>query len=457
MSQTYTHIYFVGIGGIGMSNLARYFKSKGKEVAGYDRTRSKLTEELEAEGITIHYEDDIAAVPLEFLDKTTTLVVRTPAVPEDQSELRFFRKNDYKILKRAQVLGEVSRSSRSLCIAGTHGKTTTTTMTAHLLKQSKVDCSAFLGGISNNYKTNLLLSDHSDLTAIEADEYDRSFHQLTPYMAVITSVDADHLDIYKTHAEYLESFAHFTELIRPDGCLIIKKGLPLKYRVQPGVKVYFYSVTDKTDFYAENVHHVSGRLFFDFYYPGGSIIDIELGVPVQINVENAVAALAVAHLNGVTDEELRAGLGSFKGSWRRFDILIRRDDFVYMDDYAHHPEELRASIRSIKALYPNKKITGIFQPHLYSRTRDFADEFAAVLSELDDLILLDIYPAREQPIPGVTSEMILEKVTLKSKTVTSLDKVFNVLDTKHPEILVTLGAGSIDSLVSKIKRRYEAC
>jgi len=457
MSQTYTHIYFVGIGGIGMSNLARYFKSKGKEVAGYDRTKSKLTEELEAEGIAVHYEDDIAAVPLEFLNKATTLIVRTPAVPEDQSELRFFRKNDYKILKRAQVLGEVSRSSRSLCIAGTHGKTTTTTMTAHLLKQSKVDCSAFLGGISNNYKTNLLLSDHSDLTAIEADEYDRSFHQLTPYMAVITSVDADHLDIYKTHAEYLESFAHFTELIRPDGCLIIKKGLPLKYRVQSGVKVYFYSVTEKADFYAENIHPVSGRLFFDFYYPGGSILDIELGVPVLINVENAVAALAIAHLNGVSNDELRSGLASFKGSWRRFDILIRRDDFVYMDDYAHHPEELRASIRSIKALYPDKKITGIFQPHLYSRTRDFADEFAAVLSELDDLILLDIYPAREQPIPGVTSEMILEKVTLKSKTVTSLDKVFNVLDTKHPEILVTLGAGSIDSLVSKIKRRYEAC
>jgi len=457
MSKTYTHIYFIGIGGIGMSNLARYFKSRGQEVAGYDRTRSKLTDELEAEGIAVHFEDDIAAVPFEFLNKETTLVVRTPAVPEDQSELRFFRKNDYKILKRAQVLGEVSRSSRSLCIAGTHGKTTTTTITAHLLKQSKVDCSAFLGGISNNYHTNLLLSDKSDLTAIEADEYDRSFHQLTPYMAVITSVDADHLDIYKNHAEYLESFAHFTELIRPDGCLIIKKGLPLKYRVQAGVKVYFYSVTEKADFYAENVHNDSGRLFFDFYYPGGSILNLELGVPVQINVENAVAALAIAHLNGVSNEELRAGLESFKGSWRRFDIQIRRDDFVYLDDYAHHPEELRASIHSIKALYPDKKITGIFQPHLYSRTRDFADEFAAELSELDDLILLDIYPAREQPIPGVTSEMILEKVTLKSKTVTSLDEVFNVLDTKHPEILVTLGAGSIDTLVSKIKRRYEAC
>jgi UDP-N-acetylmuramate--alanine ligase len=457
MSYSYSHIYFVGIGGIGMSNLARYFKTKGKEVAGYDRTKSRLTEELEEEGIAIHYTEDIAAVPIEYLNPDSTLIVRTPAVSEDHIELRFFRKNGYKILKRAQVLGEISRSSRSLCIAGTHGKTTTTTMTAHLLKQSKIDCNAFLGGISNNYNTNLLLSNHSDLTAIEADEYDRSFHQLTPYMAVITAVDADHLDIYKNHAEYLESFSHFTELIRSEGCLVIKKGLPLKYRVKPSVRVYSYSVQEKADFYAENVHYNSGRLFFDFNYSGGVIRDIELGVPVQVNVENAVAALALAHLNGVTDKELRTGLASFRGTWRRFDLQIRRDDFVYIDDYAHHPEELRASITSIRALYPGKKITGIFQPHLYSRTRDFADAFAAVLSELDDLILLDIYPAREQPILGVTSEIILEKVTLKTKTITSLDKVFEVLDTKHPEILVTLGAGSIDTLVPEIKRRYEAC
>jgi len=456
MSKIYSHIYFVGIGGIGMSNLARYFKSKGREVAGYDRTKSKLTEELENEGIAVHYTDDIAAVPVEFLNNDSTLVVRTPAVPEDHSELRFFHKNGYKIMKRAQVLGEVSRSSRSLCIAGTHGKTTTTTITAHLLKQSRIDCSAFLGGISNNYNTNLLLSESSDLTVVEADEYDRSFHQLTPYMAVITSVDADHLDIYKTHSEYLESFAHFTELIRPDGCLIIKKGLPLKYRLQPGVKVYTYSVEEKADFYADNIRYSNGRLYFDFYYPEGVISEIELGVPVKVNVENSVAALALAHLNGVSDDELRDSLASFRGSWRRFDFQIRREDFVYLDDYAHHPEELRASINSIRALYPDKKITGIFQPHLYSRTRDFADEFASVLSELDDLILLDIYPAREQPIPGVTSEMILEKVTLKSKTITTLDKVFDVLSIKQPEILVTLGAGSIDTLVPLIKRRYEA-
>jgi UDP-N-acetylmuramate--alanine ligase len=457
MSYSYSHIYFVGIGGIGMSNLARYFKARGKVVAGYDRASTPLTLALEAEGIDVHYTEDAALIPLEFLKPAATLVVRTPAVPEDHSELRFFHKNGYKILKRAQVLGAVSIDSRSLCIAGTHGKTTTTTLTAHLLKQSKVDCSAFLGGISNNYETNLLLSDRSDLTVIEADEYDRSFHQLTPYMAVITSVDADHLDIYKTHAEYLESFAHFTELIRPDGCLIIKKGLPLKYRLKEGVKAYTYCVEGEADFYAEKVVCRNGRLFFDFNYPGGTIREMEIGVPIDINVENAVAAMAVAHLNGVTDDELCSGLMSFKGSKRRFDFRVRRDDFVYLDDYAHHPEELRASIRSIKKLYPGKKVTGIFQPHLYSRTRDFADDFAAVLSELDDLILLDIYPAREKPIPGVSSAMILEKVTLESKVHTTLDKVFDVLDMKKPEILVTLGAGSIDTLVPLLTKRYEVC
>ncbi len=457
MSQTYTHIYFVGIGGIGMSNLARYFKTRGREVAGYDKTQTVLTRQLESEGIAVHYEEDAAAIPLEFLNPVTTLVVRTPAVPEEHAELRFFRKGGYKILKRAQVLGMVSKDNRSLCIAGTHGKTTTTTLTAHLLRQSQVDCNAFLGGISNNYDTNLLLSEKSDLTVVEADEYDRSFHQLTPYMAVITSVDADHLDIYKTHTEYLESFAHFTELIRPDGVLVIKKGLPLKYRLQPGVKAYTYAVEAQADFYASNIRYNAGRLFFDFQYPEGCIANMELGVPIRINVENAVAAMALAHLNGVTDEELRQGLAGFMGSKRRFDFKIRREDFVYLDDYAHHPEELRASIRSVKELYPGKAITGIFQPHLYSRTQDFADEFAEVLSELDDLILLDIYPAREQPIPGVTSEMILDKVSISSKSVTSLDKVFEILSLKKPEILVTLGAGSIDTLVPKITEYYSLC
>lgn len=457
MSNKFTHIYFIGVGGIGMSNLARYFSFKGRKVAGYDKTSSELTKELEAEGISVHYDDDILKIPVDFLDKEHTLIVRTPAVPEDQSELRYFSEKGYSILKRAQVLGEVSKDDKCLCISGTHGKTTTSMITAHLLKQSHVDCSAFLGGISNNYETNLLLSDKSDLTVIEADEYDRSFHQLQPWMAVVTSVDPDHLDIYHTHEAYLESFAHFTSLIRPGGCLVIKKGIPLKYRVQDNVKVYTYSSTEIADFYASNIRVSNGRLFFDFYRPGAIIKDMELGVPVRINVENAVAAMALAHLNGAEDEEMRIALASFKGTRRRFDFQIRRNDFVYIDDYAHHPEELKASILSIKELFPDKKVTGIFQPHLYSRTKDFFNEFADVLSELDDLILLDIYPARELPIPGITSEMILEKVSIKSKIVTSLSKIIEILDSKQPEVLVTLGAGSIDTIVPLIKRKFDKC
>jgi len=457
MSQKFSHIYFIGIGGIGMSNLARYFKFKGRQVAGYDRTTSDLTGELENEGISIHYKEDINAVPAGFLNPDDTLVVLTPAIPDDHLELLYFREKGFKVLKRAQVLGEVSKDDKCLCISGTHGKTTTSMITAHLLKQSHVDCNAFLGGISNNYNTNLLLSKKSNLTVIEADEYDRSFHQLHPWMEVVTSVDPDHLDIYHTHEAYLESFAYFTSLITSGGSLVIKKGLPLKYRLNDGVKVYTYSANEQADFYADNIKVSKGHLYFDFNRPGVKVTNIELGVPIRINVENAVAAMAIAHLNGVYDDELRNGLACFKGTRRRFDFQVRRDDFVYIDDYAHHPEELRASIQSIKELFPDKKITGIFQPHLYSRTRDFADEFAEVLSGLDDLILLDIYPARELPIPGVTSELILEKVTIKSKVVTSLSKIFEILDNKQPEVLVTLGAGSIDTLVPLLRKKYEIC
>lgn len=453
---TYKQIYFLGIGGIGMSNLARYFKSKGLMVAGYDRTRTPLTIELENEGIAVHYEDVPGRWDPAFSDKSTTLVVRTPAVPANLGELLYVQNNGYTILKRAEVLGLVSADSKGLCIAGTHGKTTTSMMTAHLLKQSSVDCNAFLGGISNNYHTNLLLSQTSDLTVIEADEYDRSFHTLNPWMAVVTSVDPDHLDIYGTHEAYLESFAYFTSLIRPGGCLVIKHGLPLQERLQPGVRKYTYGVEVHADYRATNIRYEPGHLFFDFHTPVSTLEHVELGVPVKVNVENAVAAMTLAHLNGVSDEELRAGIASFKGTRRRFDLLINRPDMIYIDDYAHHPTELEASITSIKALYPGKKVTGIFQPHLYTRTRDFADEFAAVLSQLDDLILLDIYPAREKPIPGITSEMILEKVTLKVKTVCSLSKVFEVLDQKQPEVLVTLGAGNIDTLVPLLTKRYGA-
>lgn len=440
-----------------MSNLARFYKAKGRTVAGYDRTRSNLTKQLEKEGISIHYKDAAEDIPADFKNPESTLVVRTPAVPEELGELQYFYRNGFNVMKRAQVLGVISRDDKGLCVAGTHGKTTTSMMIAHFLTQSNLGCSAFLGGISKNYDTNMLINDKSDFTVIEADEYDRSFHQLSPYMEVITSVDADHLDIYHTHEDYIDAFSIFTSLIRPGGALVMKKGLPLESRLQDGVSKYEYSVTEKSDFYAANIRAVNGMLLFDFFMPDGKIMDMELGVPVMVNVENAVAAMAIAHLNGVKDEDLRSALASFRGTLRRFDIQVKRDDFVYIDDYAHHPEELRASIRSIKALYPDKKVTGIFQPHLYTRTRDFADQFAEVLSELDDLILLDIYPARELPIPGVTSKVILDKVTIKSKTLTTMDKVFDILEKKQPEVLVTLGAGNIDSLVPLIKKRYEAC
>jgi len=452
-------VYLIGIGGIGMSNLARYYRHEGLPVAGYDRTRSDLCAQLESEGIAIHYQDSVEAIPAAFKDPEHTLVIITPAIPASHSEWQYFRQGGHTIMKRAAVLGEISKDKRALCVSGTHGKTTTSTLLAHLLRQSRVDCSAFLGGISKNYGTNLLLSDRSDLTVIEADEYDRSFHHLRPYMAVVTATDADHLDIYGTHEAYLESFAHFTELIRPDGCLLVKQGLLLKPRPVAGVRCYSYATERQegyrqADFYADRVQVADGRLYFDFHYPGGVLEHMELGVPMLIHVENATAAMALAHLNGVSDEELRRGLASFQGNLRRFDIQVRRPGFVYIDDYAHHPDELRASIASLKFLFPDKKITGIFQPHLYTRTRDFAAEFAAVLSELDEVILLDIYPAREEPIPGVTSQIIFDRLTAPLKHLATLDNVVALLDTLHPEVLATLGAGNIDSLIPILKEKY---
>lgn len=455
-------VYFIGIGGIGMSNLARYFKHEAYQVAGYDRTRTPLCIQLEAEGIDIHYEDNVNLIPQDFLQKEDTLVVRTPAVPLTHSELQYFEQEGFQIMKRAAVLGEISKDKRALCVAGTHGKTTTSTLLAHLLRQSPIDCNAFLGGISKNYQNNLLLSPKSDFAVIEADEYDRSFHHLRPYMAIITSVDPDHLDIYGTHEAYLESFAHFTSLIQEGGALVKKIGMPLKARCQPSVRVYQYagpnaSAAEKAeaDFYADSPRFVDGRLYFDFHYPQGCIEQIELGLPMMIHVENAVAAMALAHLNGVSDQDLRAALACFQGNQRRFDYQIRRDDFVYIDDYAHHPDELKASISSLKALYADKKITGVFQPHLYSRTRDFAKEFAAVLSCLDEVILLDIYPAREEPIPGISSEMIFKDITCPNKEMASLDTLCKLLEDKKLEVLVTLGAGDIDKLVPQIKNMFD--
>ncbi len=444
-------VYFVGAGGIGMSALIRYFLSKGKRVGGYDKTPSALTEELRKEGADIHYEDRVDRIGEAFRSPRETLVVYTPAVPESHTELTYFRQHGFEVMKRAQVLGEITRSARGLCVAGTHGKTTTSSMLAHLLKCSHVDCNAFLGGILKPYESNLMLSDKSDLTVIEADEFDRSFHWLTPYMAVITSADPDHLDIYGTAEAYRESFEKFTSLIRPDGCLLIKKGIRVTPRLRDGVREYTYSVTEKADFYAENVRAQAGNITFDFVGPGVVIPDVELGVPVKVNVENGVAAMAIAWLNGVTPEEIKRGMATFEGAHRRFDFHLKTDQVVLIDDYAHHPKELAQSILSVKELYAGRKVTGIFQPHLYTRTRDFADDFAASLSLLDELILLDIYPAREEPIPGVTSRIIFDKVTIPSKRMCRKEELLGVIASGKYEVVLMVGAGDIDRLVEPVK------
>ena len=447
-----TSVYFIGAGGIGMSALIRYFLAKGKSVAGYDRTPSLLTDQLIAEGAAIHFDDNEDYIPGAFRDKHTTWVVYTPAVPASHQELTYFRDHGFEVLKRSQALGLITKASRGLCIAGTHGKTTTSSMTAHTLKQSKVDCNAFLGGILKNYDSNLMLSEHSDLTVVEADEYDRSFHYLTPYMAVITSADPDHLDIYGTPQAYRESFEKFTSLICPGGALIMKKGIEVTPDLQPGVRLYTYSASDTTaDFHAANIRVGNGEIVFDFVSPSLRLEDVRLGVPVRTNVENGIAAMALAWLNGVTAEEMRAAMLSFAGAQRRFDFRVKNERIVYIDDYAHHPQELQSCILSVKELYKGRKVTGIFQPHLYTRTRDFADEFASALSLLDRLILLDIYPAREEPIPGVTSKMIFDKVTAQDKILCPKEELMRLLEKEDVEVLITLGAGDIDRLVEPIK------
>nr|WP_320039697.1 UDP-N-acetylmuramate--L-alanine ligase [uncultured Bacteroides sp.] len=444
-------VYFIGAGGIGMSALVRYFLSKGKNVAGYDRTPSELTEKLIEEGAKIHYSEDTKLIPEECLDKNSTLVVLTPAIPKEHAELNFFIDNNFEIQKRAQVLGTITRASKGLCVAGTHGKTTTSTMTAHILHQSKVDCTAFLGGISKNYKSNLILSNKSDFTVIEADEFDRSFHWLHPYMSVITSTDPDHLDIYGTEEAYLESFEKYTSLIQPGGCLIIRKGVSLQPKVQEGVKVYTYS-KEEGDFHAENIRIGNGEIFIDFVTPDEVIKDIQLGVPVSINIENGVAAMALCWLNGVTAEEIKSGMASFGGVDRRFDFKIKNDKVVYLSDYAHHPSEIKQSIISVRDLYNDKKITGIFQPHLYTRTRDFYKDFADSLSLLDEVILLDIYPARELPIPGVTSKLIFDNIREGvEKSMCTKEKMLTVLKDKKIEVLITLGAGDIEDYTIDIQ------
>ncbi len=448
--MNYNNIYFVGIGGIGMSNLVRYFLSRGKRVGGYDRMSTALTELLREEGAVIHYEDDVQSVPEEFKVAAHTLVVYTPAVPATHRELTFFRENGFTLMKRSQVLGEITQTSDAICVAGTHGKTTVSSMTAHLLRQSHVDCNAFLGGILKNYDSNLLLSDHSNITVAEADEYDRSFHWLRPWIAIITSADPDHLDIYGTEEAYRESFEYFTSLIRPQGWLILKKGTALTPRVRETVTIRSYS-TSEGDYHAENIRIGNGEILFDYVSPTGRITDISLGVPVMINIENSVAAIAAAELCGVTPAEIRNAMQTFGGARRRFDFHLKTPDIVFIDDYAHHPQELSAAIESIKALYPDKKVTAVFQPHLYTRTRDFSGQFAQSLSLLDDVILLDIYPAREEPIEGVTSQLIFDRITSREKRLCTKATLTELLRHKPVEVLVTFGAGDIDLLLPDIE------
>ncbi len=453
--ETIQSVYFVGAGGIGMSALIRYFLSLGKRVAGYDRTSSELTARLVEEGAVIHYEEDVNQIPEWCRDAATTLIVYTPAIPNEHAELNYFRTNGFEIHKRAQVLGIITRSSKALCVAGTHGKTTTSTMAAHLLQQSHVGCTAFLGGISKNYGTNLLLSQESPYTVIEADEFDRSFHWLSPYMSVITATDPDHLDIYGTQEAYLESFRHYTTLIQPGGALILHEGLALQPDVQSGVKVYTYS-RDHGDFHAENIRIGGGDIYVDFVAPDTRICDVQLGVPVSINIDNGVAAMALAHLNGVTDEEIKRGMASFRGVDRRFDFKLKTDRIVFLSDYAHHPAEIAQSVRSIRELYQDKKITAIFQPHLYTRTRDFYHEFADSLSLLDEVILTDIYPAREEPIPGVNSQLIYDQLRPGiEKCLCRKEDVLALLETKDIEVLIVLGAGDMDNYVPQITRLLE--
>ena len=448
-------VYFVGAGGIGMSALIRYFLSKGKLVGGYDRTPSELTKRLIEEGAQIHYEEDVALITNDFRDKESTLVVYTPAIPHDHAELCFFNNNGFEVKKRSQVLGLITRDSKGLCVAGTHGKTTTSTMLAHLLHQSHVGCTAFLGGISKNYGTNLLLSANSPYTVIEADEFDRSFHWLTPYMSVVTATDPDHLDIYGTYEAYLESFRHYTSLIQPGGALLIHTGLALQPNVQEGVRIYTYARSEG-DFHATNERIGNGEIFIDFIGPDIEIKDIQLGVPMSINIENGVAAMALAHLNGVTDEEIREGMRTFAGVDRRFDFKLKTNKIVLLSDYAHHPAEIAQSAKSIRELYADKKITAVFQPHLYTRTRDLYKEFAKALSLFDEVILTDIYPAREEPIPGVTSQLIYDLLRPGiEKTLCKKDEVADLLAQGGRQVVIILGAGDLDNKMDEFTHILE--
>lgn len=448
-------VYFVGAGGIGMSALARFFMHRGLVVAGYDRTPSTLTRQLEKEGMIIHYDENVDEIPHACRDARSCLVVYTPAVPQEHKELVWFRVGGFDIEKRAQVLGMLTRSHKGLCVAGTHGKTTTSTMCAHILHQSHVDCNAFLGGISKNYGSNYILSKKSDFVVIEADEFDRSFHWLRPWMSVITATDPDHLDIYGTKEAYLESFRHYTELIKPGGALIIHKGLEMRPNVQEGVRTYTYS-RDEGDFHAENIKIEDGEISFDFISSLGNVPHIVLGQPIPINIENGVAAMAMAQLNGCDAEELRYGMRTYAGVERRFDFKIRNSRHVFLSDYAHHPKEIEQCATSLRELYGGRKLTALFQPHLYSRTRDFYKEFAEALSKFDEVILTEIYPAREDPIPSVTSKLIYDRLAPNvEKSMIHKEDVLPLVKSRDFDVLVVLGAGDLDNMSPQIAKIIE--
>lgn len=449
-------VYFVGIGGIGMSALARYFHFIGKNVAGYDRTPTVLTGELEKEGISIHFTDDISLIAPQYKNSAETLVIFTPAIPKEHSELCYFQNGGYEVLKRSQVLGLLTRERNGICVAGTHGKTTVSTLTAHLLKQSEVDCSAFLGGISRNYGTNLLLSPTSDLVVLEADEFDRSFLQLSPQFAVITAVDADHLDIYGDRNSVLVAFHDFANKLKPGGTLLVKDRLPLKVEMHPESTLYTYSISyPDSDFRAENIVLIDGKYRFDLVAPLGVVKDLVVGIPGLINVENSVAACSLALLAGSKPDEIRVALASFTGIRRRFDFRINRPDFAMIDDYAHHPEEIRATLNSVRALYPTKRVVAVFQPHLFTRTRDFASEFSESLELADEVVLLDIYPARELPIEGVTSDIILKDIKKVPAQICSKEKLSDLLLSLKPDVLLMLGAGDIDKEVPLVEKSFD--
>ena len=438
-----------------MSAIVRYFIRKGVVVAGYDKTPSELTKQLEREGALLHYEENIDEIPHACRDPKSCLVIYTPAIPADHKELQYFRENGFTVEKRAQVLGTLTRTHKGLCVAGTHGKTSTSTMCAHIMHQSRIDCNAFLGGISKNYGSNYIISKESDYVVIEADEFDRSFHWLRPWMSVITATDPDHLDIYGTKEAYLESFRHYTTLIQPGGALIIHLGLEMKPDVQEGVTVYEYS-RNEGDFHAENIVIDNGSITFDFISPIESVKGIELGQPVPINIDNGIAAMAMAQLAGCTAEELKYGMKTYRGVDRRFDFKLNDNHHVLLSDYAHHPKEIFQSAKSLRELYKGRHITAIFQPHLYTRTRDFYRDFADALSQLDEVILTEIYPAREQPIEGVTSQLIYDNLRPGiEKSIIRKDDVLNLVSERDFDVLVILGAGDLDNYMPQITKIIE--